>query len=150
MYPTIPDGGQVLAEGVTYHFRDPHRGEIARFHVRHSPEGGVIPDPNSHAAVSLRVIGVPGDAVGWRGGRVFVNGKKADDIPTSSFRPVDVGRNEYFVLGDNRSYAQDSRSFGLVPRRAIFARLVLILWPFGRFGVPAYNRSLVPPGTRCG
>lgn len=150
MYPTIPAGGQVLADGVTYHFRDPHRGEIAGFHVRHSPGGGVVPDPNSHGAVSERVIGVLGDTVAWRGGRVFVNGKKADDIPTSSFRPVRVGRGEYFVLGDNRGYAEDSRSFGLVPRRAIFARLVLIVWPFGRFGVPSYDKSLVPSGARCG
>jgi signal peptidase I len=149
LYPTIPAGGQVLAESVTYRFRDPHRGEIVRFHVRHSAGGGVVPDPNSHAGVSLRVIGVPGDAVAWRAGHVYVNGKKVDDIPTSSFRPVHVGRGEYFVLGDNRSYAQDSRSFGLVPRRAIFARLVLIVWPFGRFGVPSYDKSLVPSGTRC-
>jgi signal peptidase S26 family len=54
------------------------------------------------------------------------------------------------VLGDNRSYAEDSRSFGLVPRGAIFARLVLIVWPFGRFGVPTYNKNLVPAGTSCG
>lgn len=151
MYPTIPAGGQVLAEGVTYRYRDPHRGEIARFHVRPSPGGGVVPDSNSHAlAVSERVIGVPGDTVVGRGGRVFVNGKKADDIPTSSFPQVHLGRGEYFVLGDNRSYAEDSRAFGLVPRRAIFARLVLIVWPFGRFGVPSYDKNLVPPGTRCG
>jgi signal peptidase I len=150
MYPTIPSGGQVLAEGVTYHFRDPHRGEIARFHVRHSPGGGVVPDPNSHAAVSERIIGVPGDTVAGHNGRVFVNGKKADDIPTSSFPRIHVGRNAYFALGDNRTYAQDSRVFGLVPRRAIFARLVLIVWPFGRFGVPSYDKSLLPAGTRCG
>lgn len=151
MFPTIPHGGQVLAEGFTYRFRDPHRGEIVRFRVRGHLGGALVPDPQSHGlAISQRVIGVPGDTVAGHDGRVFVNGKKADDISTSSFRPVHVGDDEYFVLGDNRSYAQDSRDFGLVPRRAIFARLVLIVWPFGRFGVPAYNKSLVPPGSRCG
>jgi len=151
MFPTIPAGGQVLAEGFTYRFRDPHRGEIVRFRVRGHLGGPLVPDPKSHdLAISQRIIGVPGDTVAGHNGRMFANGKKADDIPTSSFRPVRVGRDEYFVLGDNRSYAQDSRDFGLVPRRAIFARLVLIVWPFGRFGVPAYNKSLVPPGSRCG
>lgn len=151
MYPTIPAGGQVLAEGFTYHFRDPHRGEIVRFHGRGHLGRPLVPDPKSHdVGVSERVIGVPGDTVAGHDGRVFVNGRKSDDIPTSSFPPVHVGRHEYFVLGDNRSYAQDSRSFGLVPRDAIFARLILIAWPFGRFGVPAYNKHVVPPGTRCG
>jgi signal peptidase I len=150
MFSTIPAGGQVLAEGFTYRFRDPHRREIVRFRVRGHLGGPLIPDPKSHdLAISQRVIGVPGDTVVGHDGRVFVNGKKADDIPTSSFRPVHVGRDQYFVLGDNRSHAQDSRSFGVVPRRAIFARLVLIVWPFGRIGVPAYDKSLVPPGTRC-
>ncbi len=97
-----------------------------------------------------RVIGVPGDTVAGHNGRVFVNGEKADDIPMSSFPRIHVGRNAYFVLGDNRSYAQDSRAFGLVPRRAIFARLVLIVWPFARFGVPLYDKNRVPAGTRCG
>lgn len=150
MLPTIPHGGQVLAEGVTYRFRDPHRGEIVRFRVRGHLGGPLVPDPNSHdLAISERVIGVPGDTVAGQDGRVFVNGKRADDIPTSAFRQFHVRPHDYFVLGDNRSYAQDSRSFGLVPRDAIFARLVLIVWPFGRAGVPSYDKSLVPPGTSC-
>jgi signal peptidase I len=50
------------------------------------------------------------------------------------------------VLGDNRSVSQDSRAFGPVPRNAIFGRLFLIYWPFGRFGVPGYDKKAVPPG----
>jgi signal peptidase I len=93
------------------------------------------------------VIGIPGDTVVGRNGRVFVNRKKADDIPTASFPAVHLGPKQYYVFGDNRSYSEDSRDFGPVPRNAIFARLVLIYWPLGRFGTPGYNKKLIPPGA---
>jgi signal peptidase I len=92
------------------------------------------------------VIGVPADTVVGRDERVFVNGRKADDIPTAAFPATHLGPKEYYVLGDNRSESQDSREFGLVPRAAIFARLFFIYWPVGRLGTPGYNKKLVPPG----
>jgi hypothetical protein len=54
--------------------------------------------------------------------------------------------DEYFVLGDNRSYTQDSRDFGPVPRKAIFSRVILIWSPVGRFGPVGYDKKLTPPG----
>jgi signal peptidase I len=74
------------------------------------------------------VIGVPSDSVVGRAGRVHVNGKKADDVPTDTFPPVRLDADEYFVLGHNQSVSQDSRDFGPVPRDAIFARVGLIYW----------------------
>ena len=50
------------------------------------------------------------------------------------------------MLGDNRTFSQDSRDFGPVPRDAIFARTFLVYWPLGRFGVPTYDKDGVPPG----
>jgi signal peptidase I len=148
MSPTIPPcNPSILAEGLTYHFRDPHRGEIVVIHARGHLGGTITPDPHARDLKYVkRVIGVPGDTVVGRDGRVFVNGKKADDIPTEPFPPTHLGPKQYYVLGDNRSFAQDSRAFGPVPRAAIFARVVLILWPLGRFGTPGYNKQLVPPG----
>ena len=113
MYPTIPDGGQVLAEGVTYRFRDPHRGEIVRFHVRRSPEGNVVPDPNAHdQAVSLRVIGVPGDTWEERNGsrrsshdccttrpKRFAVGLRSCHMPTSPKWPRAFGRTPLSIAG---------------------------------------------------
>ena len=96
------------------------------------------------------MIGVPGDTVVGRSDRVYVDGKKADDIPTRPFPAVHLGSKEYFVMGDNRSVSYDSRGFGPVPRGAIYARVVLIVWPFGRVGVPRYDKTQKPPGTLCG
>jgi signal peptidase I len=146
-----PCSGQVLVEGVSYHFRDPHRGEIVAFHARGAFGSEVTPDPHSRQLeINKRVIGIPGDTVSGRNNRVYVNGRKADDIPTQEFARVRLGPKQYFVMGDNRSASQDSRAFGPVPRAAIYARAILIVWPARRFGVPGYNRSQVPPGPLCG
>jgi signal peptidase I len=141
--------GQTLLEGVTYKFRDPHRGEIVTFHASGEIGGRITPDDSGDLEINKRVIGVPGDTVVGRANRVYVNGRKADDIGTPEFARVTLGDDEYFLLGDNRTASQDSRVFGPVPRDAIYARAVLILWPLGRFGVPNYDKTQVPPGPLC-
>jgi signal peptidase I len=152
MSPTIPAcDGRWLTEGFTYRFRDPHRGEIVAFRARGQLGGPVVPDPDARDLnIGKRVMAIPGDAIVGRGGRVFVNGRKADDIRTDPFPQTRLGDEQYFVLGDNRSLSQDSRDFGPVPRDAIFGRVVLNYWPLGRFGVPGYDKALVPPGDVCG
>jgi signal peptidase I len=146
--PTIPAcNGRYLAEGFTYHFRNPHRGELVVIHARGRLGGPITPDPEARDLnLTKRVIGVPGDTVVGRDGRVFVNGRKADDIPTAAFPPTHLGPKQYYVLGDNRSESQDSREVGPAPRASIFARVFLIYWPLGRVGAPGYDKKLVPPG----
>ena len=143
--------GQVLVEGVTYHFRDPHRGEIVMFHARGAIGSNIAPDAHSRQLqINKRVIGIPGDTVVGRDERVYVNGQKADDIQTAAFPRVHLAPKQYFVMGDNRSASYDSREFGPVPRAAIYARAVLIAWPLGRFGIPGYDKKQIPPGRLCG
>jgi signal peptidase I len=152
MAPTLPPcNGKVLAEGFTYRFRDPHRGEVVMFRARGSIGGEIVPTrDHANLQVNKRVIGVPGDTVVGKSGRAYVDGEPADNIPTEDFRVVHLARREYFVMGDNRRVSEDSRTFGPVPRSAIYARVILNVWPLRRFGVPGYNKEAKPPGVLCG
>src|SRR3970282_197291 len=101
MAPTIPAcNGRTLAEGFTYKWRDPHRGELVVFHASGTIGGPVTPDAESReVSLTKRVVALPGDQVVGRDSRVLVNGFKIDDIVTRPFPRVDVPANAYFVLG---------------------------------------------------
>jgi len=143
--------GLWLREGFTYRFRDPRRGEIVTFHARGSLGSTVTPDAHSRQlGLNKRVVALPGETVVGKDDRVYVNGTKVDDIPTDPFPSVHLGAHEYFVLGDNRAFSQDSRDFGPVPRAAIYSRAVLVVWPIKHFGTPRYDKSEIPPGDLCG
>ena len=77
----------------------------------------------------LRVAAGPGDVIEGRDGTVFVDDVKFDDITTEPFEPVTVPNEQYFLLGDNRSAAIDSRTFGPVLENAIFAQVFAVFWP---------------------
>ena len=152
MAPSIPVcDGRALAEGFTYKFRDPRRGETVAIHASSAPGGRVTPDPDARDLVLMkRVVGVPGDQVLVRAGSVFVNGVKIDDITTEPFPKAELLGDQYFVLDDNRSFAKDSRDFGPVLRDAIFGRVFLVFWPLRDIGSPESRRPGPPPGqVRC-
>ncbi len=146
--PSIPAcNGRVVIEGLTYRIRAPRRGEMVAIHAVGAADGTITPDASSHQLVVVRrVVGVPGDQVVGRGGAVYVNGFKADGLRTAPFKQVDLGGDEFFVLGDNRTTAQDSRTFGPVPRNAIFGRVFLVAWPLGHFGGVSGRGTGASPG----
>ena len=83
--------------------------------------------------VLRRVVAVPGDTVELRDGTVFVNGlaergnysiTRTDPDPGGPGYPLILRADEYFVLGDRRETALDSRSFGLVTMRNILGRVL--------------------------
>ncbi|MGH3137288.1 MAG: signal peptidase I [Gaiellaceae bacterium] len=153
MAPTIPAcNGRAYAQGFTYKIRDPEEGEIVAIHAARGPDGTIAPDSDADDLVlALRIAAEPGDQIVGRDGTVFVNEVKLDDIETEPFPAVSVGGEQYFVLGDNRSAAIDSRTFGPVVRDAIFAKVFVVFWPLRDFTFRLGPESGAPPGpVGCG
>lgn len=106
------------------------RGDVIVFKQPDEPEVDFI----------KRVIGLPGDIVELRGGRLFVNGSSVDESYVTdeyrrrdarkNFGPIEVRPDHYFVLGDHRNQSADSRFWGQVPRGLVKGRALLIWWSY--------------------
>ena len=145
MTPTLQDGDNVITDKISYRFRDPERFDIIVF-----PHYDYMTGQTSNYI--KRIIGLPGETVLIKDGKVYIDGEELDD-PYASV-PMDyagwaaeeivIGEDEYFVLGDNRypNGSRDSRylredgtpDVGLVSRDIIIGRAVFRIWPFSSFG----------------
>ena len=88
-----------------------------------------------------RVIGLPGDSVEIRTGRVWLNGRELDEpyVPEeyrdpSTMALLHIPAGHYFVMGDHRSASNDSRAWGALPVQAIYGKAVFVYWPLDRIG----------------
>jgi signal peptidase I len=153
MASTIPAcDGRVLAQGLTYRITDPGQGDVVAVHAAETDEGEIIPDEDADdRTLVLRVAAGPEDRIVGRAGTVFVNGIKFDDITTEPFPAVTVPNEQYFLLGDNRSAAVDSRTFGPVLGNAIFAKVFAVYWPLRDITFRLGQFTGAPPGRiDCG
>jgi signal peptidase I len=153
MADTLPPcGGRVVAEGITYRIRDPRQDEVVAVHAAVAQDGAVVPDADAtDRTLVLRVAAEPGDTIEGRDGTVFVDDVKLDDITTKPFAKVTVPNEQYYLLGDNRDAAIDSRSFGPVLGDAIFARVFVVAWPLRDITFRLGQSSGPPPGpVACG
>jgi signal peptidase I len=148
MANTIPGcDGRVVAQGLTYHLTDPSPGDVVAVHAAETDDGDIIPDPDADDRVLvLRVAAGPGDVIVGRAGSVFVDDVKFDDITTEPFPAVRVPNEQYFLLGDNRSAAIDSRTFGPVLGNAIFAKVFAVYWPLRDITFRLGQFTGAPPG----
>jgi signal peptidase I len=154
MANTIPGcDGRVLAQGFTYRlWADPEPGQVVAVHAAENADGSVVPDRDADdRTLVLRIAAGPGEVIVGRDGTVFVDDVKFDDITTEPFGPVTVPNEQYFLLGDNRSVAIDSRTFGPVLGNTIFARVFAVFWPARDVTFRFDQSSGVPPGRiTCG
>jgi signal peptidase I len=131
MATTIPAcDGRVLTQGFWYRIFDPKPGHVVAVHAAETEQGAIVPDRDAtDRTLVLRVAAGPGQVIVARGGAVYVDDIRFDEIETEPFGPVTVPNEQYFLLGDNRSGAIDSRTFGTVLGNAIFARAFMVFWP---------------------
>lgn len=139
MVPTLMVEDRLLVNKLAYDVKPPKRGDIALFEDQ---QGGKDP-------LIKRVIGLPGDEIQLREGKLSVNGKPLEESyikndpckpgypKTCSFGPVTVPENHYFMMGDNRTNSIDSRFFGPVPEEALIGEALVRFWPPTRAGTPA-------------
>jgi signal peptidase I len=132
MQPGLRDQDRLFIDKFFFRFEKITRGDVVVFHYPRDPEKSYI----------KRVIGLPGDTVAIRQGRVFINGEPISEpyVPrryrdTRSMGELAVPPDEYFVMGDHRSISSDSRDFGPVDRDLIYGKAAFIYWPADNMGV---------------
>ena len=108
--------------------------------VRRAVAQGLGGTPPGSEDPIKRVVGVPGDVLEGRNGRLIRNGQKVDEpylrpgTYTSDFVKVKVKPDHIWVMGDNREDSADSRSFGQVPQSTLVGQAVVTIWPVQHVG----------------
>jgi len=132
MLPQLNDGERLLVNKLVYYkiqgvsWGHLERGDIVVFWFPKEPDKSYV----------KRIIGLPGESVEVRSGKVFIDGQQLNedylDIEHNgsnpSFPAVRVEQHHYFVMGDNRDNSSDSRYWGLVPEKYIYGKAFFRYW----------------------
>jgi len=135
MRPTLVEGDRIFANKFIYRFNDPKRGDIVIFKYPEDPKKDFV----------KRLVGLPGDIVEIKDGRLVVNGGVLDEPSVfrenryynkgeygEPGRAIEVPEGSYYMLGDNSMNSRDSRYWGFVKRKMILGRAIVIWWPPSR------------------
>jgi len=123
MMPTLKDGERYYLNRWRYLFVAPHRGDIV-----------VIRDPGHADLAVKRIVAQPYDWINLKNGYIYINGRRLDesylakdtrtDAPDLKEKWIQLGADQYYVMGDNRSNSEDSRFYGRVTRENILGHLI--------------------------
>ncbi|MCE5222565.1 signal peptidase I [bacterium] len=125
MTPTIKNGAFMRINMNAYTNKSPERGDIISI------------DSGEHKNLIKRIIALPGETIEWRDYEIWIDNQKLNEPymfdkfthtykQTNQFDSVTLKENEYFVMGDNRSYSTDSRYFGPIKKDNISGKVYCI------------------------
>jgi signal peptidase I len=140
MLPTLKINDRLIIDKISYYFTNPVRGDIVVFNPTAQLEREKFKD-----AFIKRVIGLPGERIDVKGGKVYINDKLLsekylDEAPHYNWSSKEltpdgiVPEGQYLVLGDNRNNSYDSHYWGFVPKDKIVGKAVVRFWPIDRAG----------------
>jgi len=124
MVPTLYDSQHYLLNRWVYYCHSPRHSDIV-----------VLRDPSDNGFSVKRIIATPGESIHLKDGCVYVNGRRLTEPylapgtptytdPKNREQLIQCGKDEFFLLGDNRMNSIDSRAYGPVPRRNILGPIV--------------------------
>jgi signal peptidase I len=130
METTFHSGEYLIVDQLSYHFHQPHRGEVIVFRYPRDPSKFFI----------KRIVGEPGDTVTIENGTVYIANETdpdgfalteayAEKMPPAPKLTETLGDREYFVMGDNRDESSDSRTWGVLQQERIVGRAWVRLFP---------------------
>jgi signal peptidase I len=161
MEPTLTINQRILVDRLGMHFSSPHIGDIFVFHPPVSEtcadanegennlgQDGAAPcdvaqTHESSQTYVKRVVGLPGDRLMIRNGRVYRDGRPeassftepCDGAGECNFRAsITVPKGHYYMMGDNRPDSLDSRYWGPVPKAWLIGKAFFTYWPPDRLG----------------
>jgi len=143
MSPNLEDRDYLIIDELSYRFREPQRGEVIVFYA----------PPNLSSRYIKRIIGLPGEEIALGQGQISIFKDGQDMILNEEEYLLKRGAkeeeasivlkdDEYFVLGDNRDFSSDSRTWGALKREHVVGRAVLRLLPINhiqKFNAPLYS-----------
>lgn len=157
MLPQLHDGERLLVNKLVYYKFESvswghlDRGDIVVFWYPSDPDKSYV----------KRIIGLPGETVEVRNGKVFINGVQLNEpyldtihnqnLRDNLIKPVD--QHYYFVMGDNRDNSSDSRVWGLVPEKYIYGKAFFRYWKPSNVGFlehGEYDLPKTPPISHGG
>jgi signal peptidase I len=146
MEPNFYDHEYLIIDEISYRLKEPQRGEVIVFRYPRNPQEYFI----------KRIVGLPNEEVQIKDGQIIIYNesypkglKLNEDYLSENLNTygnneikVEVGGNEYFVLGDNRSASKDSRNFGPVDKSFITGKILFRGWPLDNITV--FNKDYWP------
>tara|TARA_B100000212_G_scaffold171346_1_gene128809 strand:+ start:269 stop:838 length:570 start_codon:yes stop_codon:yes gene_type:complete len=147
MLPTLQIQDKILIEKLTPKINK--KNNYSKFKdqiiVFNAPDRLLEIGYKSNTALIKRVIGIPGDKIEVKEGRLFINDIAQDKYPSDkninySIGPIIVPEQTLWVMGDNRNNSLDSHIWGALPYDKVIGKAIFRYWPLNNMG-PIYFPS---------